>query len=174
MERSRAFRADEPSDVTSAPEPMRRVTGTWASCAELDRAIEALVEARFPGDAIDVLMYDRAHGLTGVPVEQKTRVAAGATAGAAAGAALGLTLVTVFPGFALLVGGPLIGALNATVAGTIGGALNGLGWWRTEAEVPREALEAGGMLVGIEVPASRAEAAAAALRGAGATRVDVT
>ncbi len=47
-----------------------------------------------------------------------------ATAGAAVGAALGLTLVTIFPGFALLVGGPLIGALNATVAGTIGGIVN--------------------------------------------------
>ncbi len=174
MERSHAFREDEPRTSDAAPAPMRRVTGTFASAAKLDRAIDALVEAHFPGDAIDVLMYDRVHGLTGVPVEHKTRVAAGATAGAAAGAALGLTLVTVFPGFALLVGGPLIGALNATVAGTIGGALNGLGWWRTEAEVPREALEAGGVLVGIGVPASRAGTAEAALRGAGATQVDVT
>ena len=171
-----AFDRDQPAahDITSAPEPLRRVTGTFASSAHLGRAVDALVAAKFPGDGIDILVLDRDRGLTEGLVEQKTRVAAGATAGAAAGAALGLTLVTVFPGAALLVGGPLVAALNTTVAGTIGGALNGLGWWRTEAEVPKDALEQGGALVGIAVPADRAQAATDALEAAGATRIDVT
>jgi hypothetical protein len=92
----------------------------------------------------------------------------------AAGVALGLTFVTAFPGFALLVGGPLIVALNTTVAGTLGGALNGLGWWRTEPELPADVLERGGVLVGVGVPTARTEDAVRALEAAGASQVDVT
>lgn len=162
------------ADVETAPEAMRRVTGVFDTPARVDRAVELLVEASFPSDSIDILMVDRAHAIEEVVVEQRTRVAAGATAGAAAGAALGLTAITIFPGLALLVGGPLVAALHATVAGTIGGALNGLGWWRTEADIPSDALEGGGALVGIEVQADRAEIAASALRKAGAMRVDLS
>src|SRR4029453_16800782 len=59
-------RAYEP--VTSAPEPLRRPS--------------------FPSNVIDILTVDPSHGIEEVGVQQKTRVAAGATAGAAAGAAL--------------------------------------------------------------------------------------
>jgi hypothetical protein len=165
-------RAYEP--VTSAPEPLRRVTGIFEGPEHLSDAVERLVEASFPSDGIDILTVDPSHGIEEVGVQQKTRVAAGATAGAAAGAALGLTAVTIFPGVGLLVGGPLLAALHGTFVGTIGGALNGLGWWRTEAELPTKEIEGGGALVGLEVPAARVEEATAALREAGARRIDVT
>jgi phage tail tape-measure protein len=167
-----AARVSNPN-VSSAPEPLRRVTGLFDGPERLSEAVQGLVEASFPADGIDVLMVDPTHGLEEVGVTQKTRVAAGATAGAAAGAALGLTAVTIFPGIGLLVGGPLLAALQGTFVGTIGGALNGLGWWRTEAELPTREIERGGALIGLEVPAARAEDAVSALRAAGAKRVDV-
>lgn len=171
MNRATVISKDPSQDEGPAPEPVRRVTGLFEGSERITEAVQRLVEASFPSEGIDVVVID-AERVEEVPVEQKTRVLEGAVAGTAAGAVLALTVVTVFPGFAVLVGGPVLAALQATATGTIGGALNGLGWWRTEAQVP--ALGAGNSLVGVAVPVSRSPAAVEALREAGAKRVDVT
>lgn len=157
---------------------MKQVTALCRSSDVAHAAIDALVEASFPSDAVSVLMVERDR-VTPVHVEQKTGVPAGAAIGGALGTLAGPTAIAAFPG--LLVAGPAVALLNAAgvvgtgaSAGSLYGAYGGLGWWKTDADIPERELEQGAILVGIAVPDERSEDAVRALEQAGASRVDTT
>ncbi|RIL01786.1 MAG: hypothetical protein DCC71_17200 [Proteobacteria bacterium] len=152
------------------------MTALCKSAESANDAIEALVEASFPSDDISVLMLEPGK-VTPVHVEQKTGVPAGAAVGGALGTLAGLTAIAAFPG--LLAAGPVIGLLQAAGvvgtgagAGSLYGAYGGLGWWKTEADIPARELEEGAILVGVAVPDERCERAVRALERAGALRVE--
>lgn len=151
---------------------MRQVTALFRHGETASEAVKALVEAKFPSDAISVVMQERG-AYTEIPVEQKTGVPVGITAGGAIGAALGLTAVAAFPG--LLAVGPALVALQGATAvggGSFIGAYQGLGWWRIEADIPARWIDEGAVLVGVAVPDGRCDEAQTLLKAVGADLVD--
>lgn len=157
----------------------RQVTALYRGAEEARRAVDALVEAGFPGEDVSVLLLDRGR-VEEAEVDQRTAIPATLPIGAAAGALAGTAVAVsgVLPGIGLLAAGPVLGLLQGLVAGTAAGSLLGtllgLGWWKTEAEIPEDALHAGGVLVGIAVPEGRRHEAASALRRAGPEDVRVS
>lgn len=118
--------------------------------ADAAKAVEGLVEAEFSPDEICVLMRERAHARR-VPLRVKTGIARGALVGAALGA-VGGGLALPAAGW-LAAGGlaaVLQGAYLVGAAGTLAGALGGLGHWHHEISHPHEAeLGEGAVLVGV-------------------------
>lgn len=157
---------------------MRQVTAICDDGTSANQAIEGLIEAGFTGDDISVLMVHE-DSVEEVDVGQQTAIPytlpIGATAGAATGVAIALT--GLIPGIGILAVGPVLGALQGLAAGTVAGSflgtLAGLGWWKTEADIPTDDLEEGAILVGISVPEGRVHEAEDALRNAGALRLSV-
>jgi hypothetical protein len=151
----------------------RQVTAVCRSPADAKRAVEALVEARFPDDAISVLARE-GDSLKEFSVDRRSTVPAGVATGAATGAAVGL-LLSAIPGAGVVAAGPALTALQGLGAGTALGSLLGtlasLGWWKVDLDIPADEIEAGAFLVGIPVPPARAPQAIDALRRAGAERV---
>jgi hypothetical protein len=153
---------------------MKQVTAVFTMPEAAKHAVEALTEASFAGDDISMLKVDKGQ-LAEVPVEQHHPIRVTAPIGAIGGATIGLALAVVggIPG--LLAAGPVLAALQGivggTAAGTLVGTLAGLGWWKTEADIPVKELEAGGVLVGIRVPNGRVGEALEILSTAGASRV---
>ena len=157
---------------------MRQVTALCRDREMANDAIDGLVEAHFTGDDISVLVVDR-ESVEEVEVEQRTAIPFTLPIGAAAGGAVGvaLALTSVIPGLGILAAGPILGALQGLAAGTAAGSflgtLAGLGWWKTEADIPATDLERGGILVGISVPDEREGQATEALRRTGCDRITV-
>jgi hypothetical protein len=156
---------------------MKQVTAIYKAREEAQLAIDALVDAGVASDDVSVLVVEGGE-LHEVAMQHKTLVPEGAAAGSAAGAAVGLALVAVgwLPG--LLAVGPALAALQGiaggAAAGTLVGALAGLGWWKSEADIPREEIESGGILGGAAITEERVGTILDALKSAGARRVDVT
>lgn len=151
---------------------MKQVTALFTHGDNAKAGVDALVEAKFPSDAISVLMKERGDS-TDIPVEQKTGVPVGMAVGGAVGAALGVTAVVAFPG--LLAAGPALALLQTLVgagAGSFIGVYQGLGWWRIDAEIPARAIDTGAILVGVAVPDERCDEAIDVLRRAGAELLD--
>jgi hypothetical protein len=151
-----------------------------ALCEEREAAktlVDALIDAGIGSHDVSVLVVDRGE-MREAPMQHKTRVPEGAAAGAATGAVLGLALVAVggLPG--VLAMGPVVGALqgltSGAAAGSVFGAIAGLGWWKEEADIPKDAIEAGGIVVGASVPDGRLGELLDVLKTAGARRIDVT
>lgn len=151
----------------------RQVTALCRTAAGARRAVEGLVEARFPDETISVVARDGAC-LKEFAVDRRTAVPAGLATGAATGAAVGLILSAI-PGAGVVAAGPALTALQGLGAGTalgsLLGTLAGLGWWKVAVEIPADEIQAGAFLVGVQVPAARAPQAIDALRRAGAERV---
>jgi hypothetical protein len=147
------------------------VYGIFRDEEKAAKAVEALVDADFPGDAISALMREGSE-VEELPVEKKTRVGRGAVLGAALGAVGGALLA---PGAGLLAGGPLLvaikGAIAAGAAGAGLGSFGGLGFWREEIDFVDRSLEAGVIIVGVETNPERHDSAAEVLRAAGAQDV---
>jgi hypothetical protein len=154
-------------------QPIRQVTAVCRSPASAKRAVEALVNARFPDETISVVAREGAE-LREFPIDRRTAVPQGAATGAVGGAALGLILSAI-PGGGILAAGPALTALQGMGAGTalgsLLGTLAGLGWWKVDVEIPADELQAGAYLVGVGAPLPRAPEAIDALRRAGAERV---
>jgi hypothetical protein len=156
---------------------VRRLTALCEDKAGAQRVIDALLTLGIAAEDVSVLVTS--HGeVAEAPVEHRTFVPQTTLVGTTLGGALGLGLVAIgwLPGvFAL---GPAAAALQGlaggVAAGSLVGALAGLGWWKVEAEVPKELHEADGVLVGVPISEERAEQAVAAAEGAGAVRVYVT
>jgi len=153
---------------------MRRLTALCEDPAQAQKVIDALLEFGVAVEDVSVLVSRRG-AVEEAPIRHTTRVPQRAAAGGAIGAAFGVGLVAVgfLPGvFAM---GPAIAALQGMVggvaAGTLAGALSGLGWWKTEADVPKDLLANDGMLVGVPISEERASAAMAAAEKAGAARL---
>lgn len=155
---------------------MKQVTAICSDRDAAQQAVEALVDAGVASEDVSVLVVD--HGeVREAPMQHKTLVPQGAAAGSATGAALGLVFVAVgwLPG--LLAVGPALAALqgvaSGAAAGTLMGALAGLGWWKSEADIPAAEIESGGILVGASIADERVGSIVAALESAGARRIDV-
>ena len=155
---------------------MRRITALCQDPPHAQRAIAALLEAGIAERDVSVLVVDRGE-IREADVEHKTLVPHGAVLGSAAGAAVGLTLVAVggIPG--LFAAGPVLAVLQGlsggTAAGFLLGALAGLAWWKSEADIPRELLDASGVVVGVPVAAERVDQIVEALKSADVARVHV-
>ena len=152
---------------------MKQVTALFTHGENAKAGVDALVEAKFPSDAISVLLKERGEATTEIEVEQKTGVPAGIAVGGAVGAALGVTAVVALPG--LLAAGPALALLQTLVgagAGSFVGVFQGLGWWRIDADIPARAIDAGAILVGVAVPDERCDEAVDVLRRSGAELLD--
>ena len=141
------------------------------------RVVDALIGIGIAHD--DVSMLVKSNGsVEEAGVEHATLVPQGAVLGSMVGGAVGVGLVAIgwLPGvFAL---GPVLAALQGLGAGAAGGsvlgALAGLSWWKVEANVPTDLLDADSVLVGVPISDERAELASRAVKSAGALRVYVS
>jgi hypothetical protein len=168
--------SSSPNDAAGQEAAMKQITGLCESPAPARKAVEALVEAGFPSRDISVLLVEEGRPVE-VMIDQKTLVPQGIAFGSAVGVALGLAaaLIGVFPpvpssslGLASLQGAVAGGALGALC-----GALAGLSWWRTEADIPSLGADVGSILVGVAAPESRIGEAFEVLREAGVGRIVV-
>jgi len=153
---------------------MRRLTALCDDQPCAQKVIDALLELGVSTEDVSVLVSRRGE-VEQAPLRHTTKVPQRAAAGGAIGAAFGASLVAIgfLPG--VFVMGPAIAALQGIVggvaAGTLAGALSGLGWWKAEADVPKNLLANDAVLVGVPISEERASAAIAAAESAGAARV---
>jgi hypothetical protein len=145
------------------------VTGIFSDEHTAEQAVRRLAEGRFNPDEISIVVADR-EGRHEEIVEHDTGVAEGAIGGAALGGilgAIGATLiatgVVVAPGLSVFATGPLLAALTGAVGGAgVGfgfGSVGGLGFWKDEAHIHADALEAGGIVVAVPAEHEHAEEA---------------
>jgi len=155
---------------------LKRITALCEDTHSAQRVVSALLELGIAERDVSILLIDRGR-MHQTELEHKTLVPQGAAVGGAAGAAVGLGLVAVggIPG--LFAAGPVLAALQGlsggAAAGFLVGSLAGLAWWKSEADVPPELLDASGVLVGVPISAERIDAAAETLKAAGAKRIYV-
>ena len=138
------------------------------------RAVEALIEADFDSEDIDVVMRREAE-TEKVPLKHKTGIVPGAITGCLLGALLGALLLPLTP--VITVGGAkatLGGAFVGFGAGTLMGALAGLGFWKKKLAVPMSSFAHGGVLVGARASNERADVARNAFRAAGAAETSLS
>lgn len=136
-------------------------------------AVQNLIERGFDSEHIGVVIRDESANQSG-GVEHKTGVSAGAAVGGLLGLAAGAAALPAAG--VLAVGGAfatLGGAATGGAAGTLMGVLGGLGVWKEDAELPNEAFEAGGVLVGALAGEERTGLANEALTAAGARETKV-
>jgi hypothetical protein len=139
--------------------------GNEASAAH---AVQQLIEADFATERIGAAMLDDS-GVHDVPMQHKTAIpkgmAIGLLLGATAGAFVlpGLNLITVGGAFAVLEAATVGGA-----AGSLAGAMGGMGLWKDEFNFSAAAFERGAVMVGVLTSEERSHAATAALSVAGA------
>ncbi len=154
------------------------VSGIFKTRETAERAIDDLIRAGFSRDDISLLMTDATRGRE-FGLEMSTKAPEGAAAGATLGGVIGgvaaglVALGTIaIPGLALLAAGPIVAVLAGVgagaAAGGITGALIGLGIPEHEAKFYNEALERGGMLVGVYAHDDRKAIARKILDAAGA------
>jgi hypothetical protein len=106
------------------------VVGVFEQTAQAERAVEALWQAGFPQDRIDMATRDQGV-VKGTPRFEIQKDAAqgavtGAIAGASAGAVAGALAVTLIPGLGTVIGGGLLlGLLGGAALGAAGGTFLG-------------------------------------------------
>lgn len=132
-------------------------------------AVQKLLNSGFDSEHVGVLMLDGSRGVSEVQVKHKTAIGTGMAVGTLLGAAVAAATV---PGLGLLAFGGVFAHFAAAAAGgaagTLVGAVGGMGMWKDEVDIPHQALERGDVLVGVLVPPDHAERADAALKEAGA------
>jgi hypothetical protein len=136
-------------------------------------AVQNLIERGFDSEHIGVVLRDESANQPGA-VEHKTGVGAGAAIGGLLGLAAGAAALPAAG--VIAVGGAfatLGGAATGGAAGSLMGVLGGLGVWKEDAELPNEAFEAGGVLVGALTGEERTGLANEALTAAGARETKV-
>ena len=156
-------------------------TGLFRSRASAERAAEMLLDNGFSRDDISVLMSDSTRGRE-FAMQMATKAPEGATAGATIGGILGAVAaglvslgIIIVPGLALVAAGPVLATLAGlgagAAAGGLTGALIGLGIPEHEAKFYNEAIQQGGILVGVYAHDDRASDARKILSAAGADQV---
>ena len=157
------------------------VTGLFNTKAGAELAADQLVEAGFSRDDISILMSDATRGRE-FAMTTDSKAPEGAATGAAIGGVLGALAaglvavgVIALPGIGLVAAGPIIAALAGAgaggAAGGLLGALVGAGIPEHEAKFFSEAIEKGGILVGVYTHDDRIAVAKDILDKAGATSV---
>jgi hypothetical protein len=157
------------------------VSGIFKSRSSAERAVDDLLRAGFSRDDISMMMTDATRGRE-FGVQMATKAPEGAAAGATVGGVLGgvaaglVALGTiVVPGLGLLAAGPIVAVLAGVgagaAAGGVTGALIGMGIPEHEAKFYNEAIEHGGILVGVYVHDDRKATARKILDAAGAEKV---
>jgi heat induced stress protein YflT len=142
------------------------VTGLFKTRSDAERAVDSLVENGYPREDISLLMSDATRGRE-FALQMATKAPEGAATGATVGGALGaiaaglvvLGIIAV-PGLAILGAGPIVATLAGlgagAAAGGLAGALIGMGIPEHEARFYNEAIEKGGILLGVYAHDDRA------------------
>ena len=157
------------------------VTGLFKTRASAEGAIESLIDYGYSRDDISLLMSDATRGRE-FSLQMATKapegVATGATIGGVLGAvAAGLVAlgIIVVPGLPLVAAGPVVAALAGLgaggAAGGLTGGLIGLGLPEHEARFYSEAIEKGGMRLGVYAHDDRSDQARRILEATGAEKV---
>lgn len=141
------------------------VTGVFPDRASAESAYDAATRRGYTTDEVNLVMSDATRKLhfarTGAQTELGNRASEGAGVGgvigagigavAAAFAAIGASLIV--PGIGLVVAGPIAAALAGVGAGGLAGGLVGalVGWGMPEERLKRyqDAVEGGGILIGV-------------------------
>jgi len=157
------------------------VTGLFKTRSTAERGVESLIDYGYSRDDISLLMSDATRGREfSLQMASKAPegIAAGATIGGVLGAvAAGLVAlgVVVVPGLSLVAAGPVVSMLAGLGAGAAAGGLTGgligLGVPEHEARFYSEAIEKGGILVGVYAHDDRSDQARRILEAAGADKV---
>jgi hypothetical protein len=141
------------------------VFGLYPTVAAAERAVDALVSARFSNNDVSVLMADK-QGSKDFAHEKQTKAPEGTTTGVAAGGTIGGTLgllagigALAIPGVGpFIAAGPIMGALaGAGVGGAVGGivgALVGMGIPEYEAKRYEGRVKDGGVLLSVHCDTS--------------------
>lgn len=157
------------------------VTGLFKTRATAESAVDNLIDNGYPREDISLLMSDATRGRE-FALTMATKAPEGAAAGATIGGAVGAIAATlvvlgivVVPGLALVAAGPIVATLAGlgagAAAGGVAGALIGLGLPEHEAKFYNEAIEKGGILLGVYAHDDRAEQARKLLEASGAEKV---
>ena len=143
------------------------VTGLFKTRSGAERAVDNLVNDGFPREDISLLMSDATRGRE-FALQMATKAPEGAATGATVGGALGaiaaglvvLGLIAIPGGLAIVAAGPVLATLAGlgagAAAGGLAGALIGLGIPEHEAKFYNEAIEKGGILLGVYAHDDRA------------------
>ena len=157
------------------------VTGLFKTRGSAESAVDNLIDNGYPREDISLLMSDATRGRE-FALTMATKAPEGAAAGATIGGAVGaiaaslvvLGIVAV-PGLALVAAGPIVATLAGlgagAAAGGMAGALIGLGLPEHEAKFYNEAIEKGGILVGVYAHDDRTDQARKLLEASGAEKV---
>jgi hypothetical protein len=157
------------------------VTGLFKTRSVAERAVDGLVHDGYPREDISLLMSDATRGRE-FALQMATKAPEGAATGATVGGALGAIAaglvvlgVIAIPGLALVAAGPLVATLAGlgagAAAGGLAGALIGMGIPEHEAKFYNEAIEQGGILLGVYAHDDRATQARKILEASGAEKV---
>ena len=157
------------------------VSGLFKTRSSAQRAVEALVDYGYSRDDISLLMSDATRGRE-FAIQMASKAPEGAAAGATIGGVLGAVAaglvslgILVVPGVALVAAGPVVATLAGlgagAAAGGLSGALIGLGIPEHEARFYNEAIEKGGILLGVYTHDDRANQARRLIEAAGAEHV---
>ena len=157
------------------------VSGLFKTRSSAQRAVEALVDYGYSRDDISLLMSDATRGRE-FAIQMASKAPEGAAAGATIGGVLGAVAaglvslgILVVPGVALVAAGPVVATLAGlgagAAAGGLSGALIGLGIPEHEARFYNEAIEKGGILLGVYTHDDRTNQARRLIEAAGAEHV---
>ena len=157
------------------------VTGLFKTRSVAERAVDGLVNDGYPREDISLLMSDATRGRE-FALQMATKAPEGAATGATVGGALGAIAaglvvlgVIAIPGLAIVAAGPLVATLAGlgagAAAGGLAGALIGMGIPEHEAKFYNEAIEQGGILLGVYAHDDRATQARKILEASGAEKV---
>ncbi len=149
------------------------VYGIFAEEEAASNAVQQLIDADFPSDAIRAGMQ-RGEEAEELPVEGRTSAGRGLVVGGVLGVLIGAIVAVA----ADLVGPPawlaaIKGALVGGGAGVVLGGLLGMVFWREEVDFLHRRLKQGDVIVGVETNPERRASAEEALRAAGAREVQV-
>jgi len=157
------------------------VTGLFKTKADAERGVDNLVDYGFSRDDISLLMSDATRGRE-FSLQMASKAPEGVATGAAIGGVLGAVAaglvalgIVVVPGLALVGAGPIVATLAGlgagAAAGGVTGGLIGLGLPEHEARFYSEAIERGGILLGVYAHDDRADQARRIMEAAGAEKV---
>lgn len=133
------------------------VWGAFGDSESAQRAVDQVIEARFPPEEISVLSRSDRGPVESRPPRHKTAAPIGAIAGAILGAIAMVAVLSVPNGFDGPTSDLVRLGLTGAITGAMAGAFAGLYVWRREADVGDEAFAHGEVVVGVTVPDERLE-----------------
>lgn len=141
-----------------------------------ERAVKGLLQNRVSYRDINVLLRD-GNTVERAPLIYGTRMTSNAVTGGALGVLLGGVLATT-GALDMLASGSVLAALQGAavggIAGTLAGAVRGLGWWKTDAEFPEDFADRGDIMVGVNTSEHRLAEVQDLLEDAGGHTLGVT